>query len=73
MSFGSDRLWFLFLSVALSGLLPGSTRGETPRGRSFLGESPPELVSRAEHWLNADKPLKLRQLKGRVVWLSFNF
>lgn len=46
---------------------------ESTRGRSYLGEPPPELISRMEHWINSEQPLKLQNLKGRVVWLNFNF
>ncbi|MBM4048786.1 MAG: hypothetical protein FJ279_27090 [Planctomycetes bacterium] len=37
--------------------------------KSFLNQSPPE-VSVAE-WLNTDKPLLLKDLKGKVVLLEF--
>jgi len=37
--------------------------------KSFLNQSPPEL-SVAE-WLNTEKPLSLKGLKGKVVLLEF--
>lgn len=67
------RRWYLLAMVLVVLALMQGARGDNPRGRSYVGHVPPELVSRAEHWLNADKPLELRQFKGRVVWLSFNF
>lgn len=40
---------------------------------SYKGKASPELVSEAGHWLNAKAPLKLADLKGKVVWLEFGF
>lgn len=40
---------------------------------SYLGEAPPEIVSAPEHWMGAAEPLTLEKLKGKVVWLHFNF
>ena len=40
---------------------------------SFLGKVPPEIVSARDHWIGAREPLTLAKLKGRVVWLHFNF
>ena len=40
---------------------------------SYLGKSPPEIVSQPEHWIGAKIPLTLKKLKGKVVWLHFNF
>ena len=40
---------------------------------SYLGKSPPEIVSQLEHWIGAPVPLTLAKLKGKVVWLHFNF
>ncbi len=40
---------------------------------SYKGKASPELSSEAGHWLNAKTPLKLADLKGKVVWLEFGF
>ena len=40
---------------------------------SYLGKSPPEIVSESHHWIGASEPLTLEKLKGKVVWLHFNF
>ena len=39
---------------------------------SYLGETPPDIVSEKEHWAGTAPP-SLAQLKGKVVWLHFNF
>ncbi len=41
--------------------------------KSFLGKAPPELVFQKEHWLGKSPPTSFAQLKGKVVWLQFNF
>ena len=46
--------------------------GETLR-MPFMGNSPPELVSQDEHWLTKSPPVTLAGLKGKVIWLQFNF
>lgn len=40
---------------------------------SYVGKEPPELVSRRDHWLGWHQKVTLNDLKGRVVWLQFNF
>ena len=47
--------------------------GQNRDRRSFLGKVPPELVSEKEHWIGTRGPLTLAKLRGRVVWLLFNF
>jgi len=40
----------------------------------FLGawaQEPRELSSEKDHWINSTQPLKLADLKGKVVWLEF--
>ncbi len=39
---------------------------------SYLGQTPPDLVSEPEHWAGTVPP-PLAQLKGKVVWLHFNY
>ncbi len=41
--------------------------------KSFLGKTPPEIVAEDEHWLGPHPPVTLAALKGKVVWLQFNF
>ena len=47
--------------------------GQKHDRHSFLGKVPPEIVSERDHWIGAREPLTLAKLKGRVVWLHFNF
>jgi hypothetical protein len=35
------------------------------------GNAPRELTSEKEHWINSDKPLKLGEQAGKVVYLEF--
>jgi hypothetical protein len=36
-----------------------------------VGQEPPELVSERGQWLGSEEALKLRDLKGKVVWMEF--
>ena len=47
--------------------------GQKHDRNSFLGKVPPDIVSERDHWIGAREPLTLAKLKGRVVWLHFNF
>jgi thiol-disulfide isomerase/thioredoxin len=40
---------------------------------SYIGKEPPELVSRKDQWLGWQETVILKDLKGKVVWLQFNF
>jgi hypothetical protein len=40
---------------------------------SYLNKCPPEIRSQQQHWLGWDKKVTLADLKGKVVWLQFNF
>lgn len=40
---------------------------------SYRGKEPPELVSKKADWSNAERPLTLKALRGRAVWLEFSF
>jgi len=59
----------ILLGVAAAAL----AQDDQPYYNSYMGKTPPELVSEKEHWLNAKKPLSLEKLRGRVVWLEFSF
>ena len=50
-----------------------SAFGQKHDRNSYLGKPPPELVSESHHWIGASAPLTLAKLKGKVVWLHFNF
>jgi hypothetical protein len=40
--------------------------------KALVGKPAPELVGHADHWL-AGPPSTLAGLKGKVVWVQFNF
>ena len=40
---------------------------------SYLGKTPPELVSQKDQWLNPPEAITLEKLRGKVVWLEFGF
>ncbi len=68
------------LSVMLVLLASGTIQpsaSQAPDGETlrlpFMGDSPPELVSQNEHWLTKSPPVTLAGLKGKVIWLQFNF
>lgn len=44
----------------------------SPLRKPLVGKTPPELAADNEQWL-AGQPVTLRSLKGKVVWLQFNF
>jgi hypothetical protein len=46
---------------------------DSPGWNSYLGNTPPELVSQKEQWVNTTDALRLEDLRGKVVWLTFNF
>jgi hypothetical protein len=58
--------------ILLSLAGPAAADGPGPLRKSLLGKEPPELVADAGQWL-AGPPVSLAKLRGRVVWLQFNF
>lgn len=67
-----------FLYIAVSGLLMacssnGTVTAQKHNFNSYLGKQPPELVSSEYHWLGWQERVTLEQLKGKVIWLQFNF
>lgn len=40
--------------------------------KDLVGKPAPELVGDADHWL-AGPPATLAALRGKVVWVQFNF
>ncbi len=63
----------LGLLAAIMCLMNGRLLGQKHDRYSFLGKQPPEIVSEKDHWIGIDEPLTLAKLKGKVVWLHFNF
>jgi hypothetical protein len=66
------RAWY---SVVLCTLCISGTafaQHPSPLRKPLLGTAPPELVADKEQWLTG-QPVTLRCLRGRVVWLQFNF
>jgi hypothetical protein len=41
--------------------------------KSLVGSPAPELVADSQHWLGTSVPQSLVRLKGKVIWLQFNF
>lgn len=63
---------FLFLvSLAIATTTTSEDRAVL-RG-SLLGKAAPELASKPTHWLGEETGVTLAELKGKVVWLQFNF
>lgn len=62
------------LTAGLLALLavPAVAVGPSPLRKNLLGKEPPELVADKDHWLSGP-PVSLEKLRGRVVWLQFNF
>lgn len=65
------RAWCpILLSLCLAG--PAVAQSSSPQRKPLVGKKPPELVADKEQWL-AGQPVTLQSLRGRVVWLQFNF
>lgn len=60
----------VLLAVLTSNVLGGD---KNCRCRCFHGKAPPELAAKSGHWMNGHGPATLTDLKGKVVWLQFNF
>lgn len=63
----------LLAAAALSLGAALSQDGGSKTYGSFLGGAPPELELPRDGWLNAEQPLSLSGLRGKVVWLEFSF
>jgi len=68
------RLFIVFglLTLAACWQVP-TAWGQKFNHNSYLGKQPPELLSQKKHWLGWDRQVTLAKLKGKVVWLQFNF
>ena len=64
-------LKFCVAAVAVC-LFSSLAHAEKHDRNSYLGETPPDIVSEKEYWAGTAPP-SLAQLKGKVVWLHFNF
>ena len=62
------------LALALVALPPGPAVAGPPdlHRRDLLGRDAPELVAQEVDWLGGP-PTNLAALRGKVVWLQFNF
>lgn len=58
--------------ILVSLAVPASADGPSPLRNNLLGHAPPELVADNDHWLSGP-PMSLKKLRGKVVWLQFNF
>ena len=61
------------IAFLLAGLAFGQDEEEQVHSNSYKGKAPPEIEIEGKNWINAKKPPKLADLKGRVVWLEFSF
>ena len=71
---GFSRLLSIGLAAMTLGGLCLPTSGQDAIGHnSYQGKAAPELKSEKSHWVNQDKAITLGDLKGKLVWLQFNF
>ena len=64
------RLWFLGLIFGLTACAAATTANETmtqPESRASLPDLGPAPELTNEIWLNVDSPLRLADLRGKVV------
>ena len=71
MTCGRSVCWLIFCLATLGVAQHG--RAEKFYFKSFLKRRPPELQTTAEQWVNQKGTLTLEKLRGKVVWLEFNF
>ena len=66
------REFAVVLGVGLAAIaLHGS--GRPDEQDLLLSRSAPEIVGGEGHWLGKSIPTALAQLRGKVIWLHFNF
>jgi hypothetical protein len=41
--------------------------------KDLRGHAPPEIVGEKDQWMGKSAPLTVAELKGKVIWLQFNF
>ena len=61
--------WSILLAATVAA--PGFAQS-SPLRKPLLGKTPPELVANSDDWL-AGPPISFAKLRGKVVWLQFNF
>lgn len=66
------RAWSLVALGVFSVVSPAFAQSSSALRKPLIGKAPPELIFEKEHWL-AGPGESLQQLKGKVVWLQFNF
>jgi len=70
----TDRQGLSFVSGLLLVWLFASTGvAQRLNHDSYLGKAPPELTSQPDHWLGWHEKVTLADLRGKVIWLQFNF
>ena len=68
------RLCFAVVAIAVAAIWASpEVHAEKPRATLFEGLIPPELVSQPEHWLKGGEGPRLKDLRGKAVWLQFNY
>jgi len=70
---GAERPSLVILAALAGATLTAPALAQKLDRNSYLGKSPPEIVSEKEHWIGKTSSLTLAQRKGKVVWLHFNF
>lgn len=60
------------MGLVLSLAPPGMAQERELLRKNLVGKAPPELVALETDWL-AGPPTSFASLKGKVVWLQFNF
>jgi hypothetical protein len=61
------------LAVLAALALPACGGPQNEYAKTLLDEVPPPLETTAVTWVNADVPLSLESLRGKVVYLEFGF
>lgn len=62
----------LAFAVALTVALPTGAQERDVQRKALLGKVPPEIVAAEANWFRSPATT-LAGLKGKVVWLQFNF
>lgn len=66
------RACWLAGAVAILSGAPATAEDRGILRKPLLGQVPPEIAADADDWL-AGPAVCLEKLRGRVVWLQFNF
>lgn len=60
-------------AVACLSVTAGVLAGQPLPFKDMVGKQAPEIRARKKHVFNAERPPKLKKLRGQVVWLEFSF